>query len=86
MHMLSFSLTYKQGFHFFFQLIFQSKLWMKYAALSRWYFDSTILSNFPRQHSVIFWPGNYPVFTMPAHGVSPHSLLPPCRMPKAIFY
>jgi len=58
---------------------------MKYAALSRWYFDSTILPNFPRQHSVIFCPGNYPVFTMPAHGVSPHSLLPPCRMPKAIF-
>lgn len=23
---------------------------------------------------------------MPAHGVSPHSLMPPSRMPKAIFF
>lgn len=38
-----------------------------------------------QQHSVIFCPSNYPVFTMLAHGVSPHSLMPPCRMPKAIF-
>lgn len=38
-----------------------------------------------QQHSAIFCPGNYPVFTMPAHGVSPHSLMPSCRMPKAIF-
>ena len=39
-----------------------------------------------KQHSAIFCPGNYPVFTMPAHGVSPHSLMPPSRMPKAIFF